>query len=308
MAIHVLKAKPDVIYIRNHFASFPTALMARLIGIPVIQEVNGPYEDLFIAWPRTRTFAPIFRWLTRTQLSWADAVVAVTSQLTEWVRSEAGNENVVVIPNGANSDLFCPQADLHYELPKPYVVFFGALAEWQGIDVLIQALDSSQWPTAVSLVIMGDGVERSIVEQACSNNSRIVYLGVVPYDDVPGIVAHSLAAVAPMNNLGGRSSTGLMPLKVFESMACGVPVIVTDFPGQADIVRQYQCGIVVPPSDPDCLALAVSALYADPLLRQDMGLRGRTAVESEHSWDHRAAQTDELLHRVVATRGRVKQQ
>jgi len=39
-----------------------------------------------------------------------------------------------------------------------------------------------------------------------------------------------------------------------------------------------------------------------------MGLRGRTAVESEHSWDHRAAQTDELLHRVVATRGRVKQQ
>lgn len=305
LLINLIKIKPDAIYIRNHFATFPTALVAKLLRKPVVQEVNGPYEDLFIAWPKTKMLAPLFKWLIRMQLKWADAVVAVTSQLGKWVQSETGQRSIQVIPNGANSEIFQPQAQLKYDLPKPYVVFFGALARWQGIDTLIKAVYSPHWPSDVNMVIVGDGAEREAVEKAALDNTKITYLGPVPYLDIAGIVANSLGGLSPKNNERGRSSTGLFPLKLFETMACGVPVIVTDFPGQADLARQYNCGLVIPHDNPDALARAVATIYANPTMRSDMGARGRRAIEEEHSWDCRAAKIDDLLRQILASkRGR----
>lgn len=293
-----LSKKPDVLYVRCHFASFPAACWARLRRIPVIQEVNGPYEDLFIAWPSTRRFAWCFKWLLRTQLRWASAVIAVTKELAEWSKMESGNPNVFVIPNGANTNLFRPDAPVSVSLPEHFVVFFGALASWQGIDTMLRALDELEWPYDVKLVIVGDGAERSKVE-AAARSGDVIYFGIIPYSQMPGIVARSIAGLSPKNSAGGRSATGLNPLKVFETLACGVPAIVTDFPGQADLVREGQCGIVVPPDDPTELARAVAYLYNHPEERAMMGRRGRELVEKEHSWDRRAEATDFILREVL---------
>ncbi len=292
-----LSERPDVVYIRWHFASFPTAFLARLWRIPVIQEVNGPYEDLFIAWPLTRRFAWFFKWLLRTQLRWADAVIAVTQELADWSKGESGNNNVFVVPNGANTELFRPGAPVSVSLPENFVVFFGALAAWQGIETLLKALDEADWPANVKLVIVGDGAERFRVEDA-ARTGKVIYLGTIPYKQMPGIVARSIAGLSPQNSAGGRSATGLNPLKVFETLACGVPVVVTDFPGQAALVRDGMCGIVIPPEDPGALARAVAYLYNHPHERALMGRRGRELVEKEHSWDRRAEQTNHILRRL----------
>lgn len=291
-----LSKGPDLIYIRWHFAAFPTSFWGRLNHIPVIQEVNGPYEDLFLAWPLTRRFAWFFENLLRIQLRWANAVVAVTPQLANWVRQESENSGVYVIPNGVNIELFRPDAPLMTSVPDKFVVFFGALAPWQGVDTMLKAIEDPEWPNEVRLVIVGDGYERPKVEAAVNNNN-VVYLGTVPYAQVPGIVARSIAGISPKK--GSWSSTGLYPLKVFETLGCGVPVIVTDFPGQADLVRQGRCGLVIPPEDPQALAQAVAYLYNHPEKRTEMGSRGRELVEKEHSWDLRAAQTDFVIRKVL---------
>lgn len=300
----ICSAKPDVVYIRNHFATFPVAFWARLHRIPVVQEVNGPYEDLFIAWPFTKQLQWVFKLLIRLQLRWANAVIAVTEELAEWVKQEVGNSSVWVVPNGANTDVFRPDAPLlsAWNLPEKFVVFFGALARWQGIDTMIEATKLPEWPPEVRLVVMGEGVERHRVE-ANARQGRIVYLGVVPYKQVPGIVARSIGGLSPQNSLGDRGKTGLSPLKVLETLACGVPVIVTEFPFMAEIVRENRCGIVIPPEDPKALAEAVRYLNENPTERLEMGKRGREVVVSGHSWDHRAALTEEVLLRVIKPRG-----
>lgn len=290
--------RPDILYIRAHFAAWPSALWARLIGLPTVQEVNGPYEDLFIAWPWTQKMAKLFVWLMRSQLRWASVVIAVTPQLAEWVRKEAGHDRVFVVTNGANTNLFNPNAKVNTELPYPYVVFFGALAPWQGIRTLLEAVKTKYWPSDVRLVIMGDGAERPHVEKAASYG-QVVYLGPVAYHELPGIVAHSLAGLSPQNALAGRSKKGLLPIKVFETLACGVPVIVTDWPGQADLVRENQCGLVVPPDDPKAIAEAVAYLYYHPEERIMMGEKGRKLVELEYSWDRCAQKTSEILAMLV---------
>lgn len=293
-----LSGKPSLIYIRSHFAAWPTAFLAHLLRTPVVQEANGPYEDLFIAWPMTQRFARFFKWLLRSQLRWANVVIAVTPELAEWCGEEAKHSRVYVIPNAANTELFHPSASALIPLPEKYVIFFGALAPWQGINTMLKAVEDPAWPAEVKLVIAGDGVEKRAVLRA-TQGGKVLYLGVLPYDHMPGVIAGSIAGLSPQNAARGRSELGLSPLKVFETLACGVPVIVTDFPGQANLVRMGECGIVIPPEDPQALAKAVAYLYHHPEERAAMGKRGRELVEREHSWDKRAEQTDAVLRMVL---------
>jgi len=285
----------DVVYVRSHFAAFPTTLSARLFRIPIIHEINGPYEDIFTAWPWTRRIAPLFRWLVRTQYCVADALITVTSLLESWVRDQGIDTPIHVIPNGANTDLFTPQSEATDDVGSPYVVFFGALTAWQGIDLLIEAAESAHWPPEVKLVIIGDGAKRRRVEEASRISRRVIYLGQLPYRAVPGIVARSIAGLVPKSHPQGWSATGLSPLKLFETLACGVPAIVTDWPGQSDLVREHRCGLVVRPDDPIDLARAVAHLYEDAEKRQAMGRRGREIIVQEHSWDLRAGDTARVL-------------
>jgi len=291
--------RPDVLYLRQHFAAWPLALWARLRRVPVVQEVNGTWEDAFVAWPATRRLAPLVKWLVRTQLRWAHAAVPVTPALADWVEQVAGHRRLRVIPNAANTQLFQPDAPFPRHLPQParYAIFVGALARWQGVDTMLAAIGSPTWPADVALVVVGDGVERPHVETAAAENPRLVYLGVQPYDVVPGLVAGSLLGLSVQWD-ERRGQTGLFPLKVFEYLAAGVPAVVSDYPGVAQLVRQTGAGWVVPPGDAEALAAVVDRAASREAERQSRGVRGRAAVVAHHSWDHRAGETAALLTEV----------
>lgn len=285
----------DVIYCRAHFATILTSRWARRAGIPMVLEVNGPYEDLFIAWPRTRYLRPFFEWLMGTQYRHADALVTVTSGLQNWLAAETGRDDVTVIPNAANDRLFRPGSPVPDGLPSRYVAFVGALALWQGLTHVLEAATLPEWPDGVTLLIAGDGAQRDLAIEAARTNGRVVYLGKRPYGEIPGILCGSIASLVPMVNFRGRSITGLSPLKLYEAMACAVPVVATDFPGQAEVVRDERCGIVIPPEDPRAIARAVRTLAESPAEARAMGERGRIAVVREHSWTRRAEQTARVL-------------
>jgi glycosyltransferase involved in cell wall biosynthesis len=286
----------DIIYIRSHFGAFLVALWARVFKIPVIQEVNGPYEDLFVAWPWTRKFSKLFIFLMKKQLIWANDIIVVTDQLKEWINKEIHREkNIFVIPNGANTEIFTPTANTNFKNDKEFVVFFGNLEKWQGIDTILKAADQEEWPENLEILFIGDGSERSKIEISSKANDKIKYLGKIPYKKLPGIINQSIASLSPQNNAGDRANKGLYPLKVFESLSCGVPVIVTDFPGQADLVRQNNCGLVIPPEDSEALAKAVNWLMKNKDARKKMGEKGREIIVKEHSWYKRSLQTEEIL-------------
>ncbi len=290
----------DVIYVRSHFLAWPIARLAARKGLTVIQEINGPYEDLFISYPWTQPFSAQLSWLQRSQFQMASALIVVTEQLKHWVEAQLDGMDVEVVPNGANTDLFRPGAPCALDLPERFAVFFGGFARWQGLTTMLDAVAAPEWPEGVSLVIVGDGQERELVRQAAARNPRVLWLGRQPYDVVPGVVSRSLCGLVPKNNQGDREKTGLFPLKVFETLACGVPAVVTDFPGQADLVRDNQVGLVVPPENPRALAAAVAALAADPDAVAGMGRRGVEVIQANHSWLSRARQTARVIARARA--------
>lgn len=291
--------KYDAVYVRAHVMAYPTSVAARELGIPVFQECNGTYEDLYLAWPVTRLARPAFEARMRRQYRDATFIFCGTEQQKLWLQRETGHDRIEVSPNGANSEVFRPDVPKRPGLPEKYVLFFGQFAPWQGIEVLIAARESGAWPSGVNLLFVGDGARRPAVEAAvASSDGGVVDLGRLPYEELPGVIAHCLASTSPQFT-DERGAEGFSALKLYESMSCGVPVIGSDYPGVGDVIRHYECGVVVPPGDADAIATAVARIVARPDDAREMGRRGRRAVELECSWRARAAQRQAAMETAI---------
>ena len=298
--VRVLRAGGhDALYVRGHALAWPAATMARRLGVPVVQECNGPYDDFYTMWPQARRLRWLIDAMTRTQFRHADARIAVTPELAAWIERETG-QAADVIGNGANDRLFRPDAPRPkgIELPERYAVFFGALSPWQGVDTLLAAVRDPGWPADVPLVVAGDGSLSGAVCDAAADG-RVIALGTLPYATLPGVVAGARCSAVLAARPSGFTGS---PLKLFESMACGIPVIVADVPVTGPTVKEHDCGLVVPHDDPAAVACAVSRIAGNPEEAAEMGSRGRAAVENRYSWRARANATAAVIGRMLRTR------
>lgn len=286
----------DVLYVRAHLLAWPVTVAARLRGMAVAQEINGLYSDVIIGNPKLRRLRPLIEWLYRSQYRVSDQLFAATEAMADWLRRDIGHSRVTTVTNGANTTLFKPSGIIAAD---PFVVFFGGLTVWHGIDTMIDAVKHPDWPTGVSLLIIGTGLRQPLVEQAVRDGLPICFLGPRAYEDIPGLIAGALAGLVPITNPENRSSTGVLPLKLYEVAASGLPVIATELPGQADFVRRYRCGIVIPVGDAAALAAAVAQISTDPANSRDMGRRGAEAVQAEHSWAARGGEIDNALRAML---------
>jgi glycosyltransferase involved in cell wall biosynthesis len=282
----------EVLYVRGHALAWPVAMAAWLKGRVLVEEVNGTELDLIVSRPWLRLLRGLLRWLYVSQYRRSRHLFPVANELADWLRAETHHDRISVVPNAANTDLFRP---IESQPPEPFVVFFGGLTEWHGIDVMVDALRHPSWPAGLRLVVIGTGVRQNLVEDAVRAGLPIRWLGYRPYEQIPGLIAGAIAGLIPMTNPLGRSSTGMNPLKLFETLACGIPAIVSDLPGQADLVRDNKCGLVVPCGDAAALARAVAQLAANPEEARQMGERGAAVVRAAHSWRARAIEIDKVL-------------
>jgi glycosyltransferase involved in cell wall biosynthesis len=281
----------EAIYIRAHFLAWPVTLAARWRKLVILQEINGSYLDVVVSYPWLKPVAALIASFYRWQWQRSDHLLPVTRELAKWLRAEGIRCPVTVVPNAANTTLFRP---LGRTAPIPFVVFFGGLTQWHGVDLMIEAVRHPAWPRGVELVMIGTGSRQSEIIAAQKAGAAIRWLGYRPNEQIPELIAGALAGLVPITDPAGRSSTGVLPLKLYEVLACGLPAIVTDLPGQADLVREGQCGLVIAP-DAAALALAVAHLRAHPHEAQAMGKRGADLVASSHSWAARAADVDAIL-------------
>lgn len=296
--------RSDLAYIRYHPLSFVPVLIARALSRPIILEINGPWYDVFFNWPALKPFSGLVHWLFDVQIRLADATIGVTPQLTDWANAIAPGRGLHV-SNGADSGIFRPGLPrlAGTALPERYVSFCSFLSLWQGIDTILAATGDPAWPQDIPLVIAGSGPELGLVGAAVEQSPRrVIYLGVRRQPEIAAIIANASAAIVAVTNLRGRADTGLAPIKLFEAMAAGTPVIATDLPFQREIVRDNECGLVIPVGDPHRLAQAVAEIARSPDKAHAMGQAGRAALVAHYSWERAAAKTAGLMERLLGRR------
>ena len=293
--------RADVLYVRSHPAAWPLARIARLMRTPVFHEINGVPDDVVITYGALRRFRPLLRWLYRSQFRRARRLFVVTEGLARYISVFAGHDRISVTPNGVDPAVFrVGEASRPDAAPAgEYALFYGDLARWHGLDLMLDAARDPAWPVDLSLLVIGRGSAADSLDIPADLRGRVVWLNRMPQRELRRFIGHARMGLAPITDPGGRSRTGVIPLKLIEMMACATPVIVTDLPGQADLVREAACGLVVPIDDPHAMALAVAALGGSTDAAA-MGLRGRAIVETAYTWDAIGQQVDAAIENALS--------
>ncbi len=210
-------------------------------------------------------------------------------------------ERIRVIPNGA-------------ELPKrprpespaewPYIIYFGAVQPWQGLETLLQAFVRLLDFPDLKLVICASVAERRtkpyqrLVKRLGLSN-RVHWEYALGQNALDPWRRNALLSVAPLSECSRNLEQGCSPLKVLESMAAGVPVVASDLPPVREIMRDGEQGRLVQPDRPAELARVIRVLLEYPDERQRLGSAGREHIRYHFSWEKALASLrqayDELL-------------
>lgn len=286
----------DILYLRGHPALMPLARELRRRNKRVVVELNGPPAEMVVTYPWLRPVRPLVQHLYVRLLRSADGIVAITPKLGALTERLAPAVPVTVVGNGVDLNRFRPlEPD---PAAKPYAVFFGSLARWHGVTELLDAAGHALWPRGLDLVVAGDGQLGREVEAATRRLSHCRWLGRVEHERMPDLVGRATLGISPVRRIAGRGLDDVSPLKLFEMMACGLPVVASDMPGQTEPVTRFGGGLIYPSGDSTELARAVAQLFSDPALRRSMSLGARAAAEA-NDWNMKAAAIEGLLFQAL---------
>jgi glycosyltransferase involved in cell wall biosynthesis len=295
------RSRPDVVYYRWMDSPHPL-LFARLVGAQCVCEVNGePVPD----WSETdrRLKRRLKHWLASFALSRCDRVVVLTDGLRDLVvrRYCVAAERVAVLPSGTDTGLFVPQdaatcrRRIGVGLERDYIGFVGSFYRYQGLQCLLDAMAIiRRTMPSVHLLLIGDGEAALELRQQADRlglNPCITWAGRIPYQEVPTWIGAMTLCVAPFRGDRGETS----PVKIFDYLACGKPVIASAIPSVSATFVQEAGIALVPPDDPDALAQAVLAILSDPGRQACMSTTGRRFVEQGHRWTHLTNRLKEWL-------------
>lgn len=263
----------DLVYER--YSLFSTVIAE--CGVPGILEVNAPLID------EQRTHRMLVDEQAadaalQEQVQAALATICVSDPVRDWVIARTEGTRVFTVPNGVNVHRITPQP----ESPgAPVVTFVGTLKPWHGVDVLLRA--RAQAHKDWQLRIIGDGPMRAELDDlARSLGVDVDFRGAVAPDAIPQHMAGTAIGVAPYPAMDTDSDQYFSPLKVYEYMAAGLPVVASRVGQLPEIMGES--AYLVPPSDPEALAEALDALVANPVERAQVGSDNRRQAEREHSW------------------------
>jgi glycosyltransferase involved in cell wall biosynthesis len=230
----------------------------------------------------------------------AAGVVTTTAGIRASFEAAFGpRERTRVIPNGCD----VPASREFPGLPSgrpARVLYAGQLYPWKGVDVLVEAIAAV--PDA-QLVVLGGLVGEPDFERvralvaARGLEARVLLRGTLPQVQVAEELAQAAAVAVPFlkTDMTERHTS---PIKAFEAMAAGRPIVASDLPSSREFLRDGENALLVPPGDAAALAAALDRLLRQPALAEALA-RSAYAEAPRYSWDARARTLGELLQEVA---------
>ena len=124
--------------------------------------------------------------------------------------------------------------------------------------------------------------EHAFAEATRGLEAQIEHAGWVPFEYVAEQLQQCDIALAVLQPI--ERYVAALPVKLFEYMACGLPVVISDFPANREIVAGANCGLLVDPADVEAVTAALARLLADPAEARRLGENGRRAFEAHYNW------------------------
>ena len=229
----------------------------------------------------------------------ADGYVATTQVLVDELTRRFGTREQLVTLGNATHIENAPSLESGTASGLPVAVYAGHFYHWKGVDVFLEAL--ALVPGLRGLLVGGhpgdpDEARLKALVHTLGIGDRVTFTGLVPRAEVGRLVRSATVCVVPTVDTPSARYTS--PLKLFEYMACGRPVIISDLPPVREVVENEQTALLVPPGDAGKLAAAFRRLLGDKVLAARI-TRCASEVVSKYSWAQRAKNLEDLFQVVV---------
>ena len=292
--------RPDAIIERYHNFGGEAIRVAASMNAVAMLEVNAPIIDhqgsSKALIDRALLVQPMRRWREHV-CRLADVIVTPDAAI---LPPSVPRERVRVLEWGADTDRFHPNVAEAPPFARPAVptlaVFAGAFRSWHGAIHLVEAIRLLQQRGRrdIGAVFIGDGPELPRVRAAAAGLEHVLIAGALPHEQMPAALAAADIGAAPFD-LGAHAPLALgfywSPLKIFEYMASGLPVVAPAADRIPSLVANEREGILyeLPPEGGSHsggtpgLAAALERL-SDPAVRQPMGKAARDRAVRDYSW------------------------
>lgn len=287
------KTHPDIIYARRMGSIIP-GIYARLVKAVFFYEVNDdPYKKTYHEGSLTafRIQSYISEKQDKINLKLCRRAFVITKEISEKIQKvnpDLEVDKLIVMPSGANIDLFKPMSrqecrvHLSIQPNKKYVGFAGTLLKHQGIEVLINASHAIlKKESSAAFLVVGEGPMKEIWMKEVERQGLkdcFIFAGQVDYEDMPHWIGAMDICVAPFLCSAGLRS----PVKIFDYMACGRPVVASNIEGTTDIFAGTGAITLVEPENPQILASAIINLLGNKEKAKSMGQKGRSLVAKNY--------------------------
>jgi glycosyltransferase involved in cell wall biosynthesis len=303
----------DVVYTRDlGLAAFLLRIPAGR-RLPIVYESHGIASIVSAEMPRllghadlTPSRQKLQRLDRREQRVWrhAAAYLTITRALVEELTSRYGaRSRVFVAPDGVRLDTVarCPPESTLREGPGPPTAgYAGHLYPWKGVDIFVEALALA--PGVHGVIVGGHPAESDLgrVQARVRHlglTPRVHFTGLVHPADVRAQLAGATMLVLP-NARTAISERYTSPLKLFEYLAMGRPIVASDLPSLREVLTHGETALLVPPGDPQALAGALLRVASDRALSAALG-RASLTLAADFTWDRRAERVESALAAAV---------
>jgi glycosyltransferase involved in cell wall biosynthesis len=295
-------AQPEILHCHD-FDTLPAGLWwGRRHGLPVVYDAHEYYAEL--ARPRLSGLAgkllyQIIRTGEQFGARLAAAVITVDDTLGDIYRKT--NRRVVIVghyPPGEQAQ----QPSCAFSHPELRLIYAGRLSRDRGLLAYAEILGElrrREIPARLSLagVFTPADEENAFWEATGDLRPYVDFKGWVAYDQVPEILRSADVGLAIL--MPEPRYVAALPVKLFEYMAAGLPVIASQFPQITQVVQSSACGVVIDPRHPSQAADAIVQWWQDPAAARQAGENGRQAILGTYNWEQLVGQVDNLYRALV---------
>lgn len=295
--------RPERIYERYSLFLFSTLILGKLYGIPVIYEINDSAQLVRL---RPLFFKSIAAFIERLTFKRSSGLVFVSQRLKQIILDAYPDINVgnIVSPNASNKNIFFfdenkkekSKASLGLE-SKTVCGFIGCFAFWHGVHHFMDKI-APKLKTHPNLVLLliGDGETLPKVKEIVKENNlqdQVVLTGNVPHGEIINYVRAMDFSVLPSSNEYGS------PMKMFELMGAGVPLVAADYPPVVEILENGKDGWLFPQGDLDaCIDLLID-IHQHPEKIFKAAMLAEKKIHNQHQWHNNVMDLEALFKRAV---------
>lgn len=305
--------RPDVIHAHSPALNGVAAVRAgRKLGIPVVYEVRGFWEDAAVSHGTSSEGGLRYR-LGRAMETWvlkrADAVTCICEGIRQDLEQRGiPREKITIVPNAVDASRFQPvgarDERLERELGlegKKVIAFIGSFYDYEGLDLLVAAMPLllSRRPDIRLLLVGGGQVAEAIESQVktLGLEDRVIMTGRVPYEEVEAYYSLTDILVYPRKPM--RLTELVTPLKPLEAMAQKSMFMASDVGGHKELVRDGVTGTLFRADSVDDLVKTLLDLLEREGEWPAMRDAGRRFVEEERNWVNSVANLKPVYSRLV---------